>query len=120
MPNGIACNPNYFRSRVLDRSDHFLEAGIPPLVAHDAVATAVCSREKRGMSGSSMGIDVVVVAVGEIGAMIEEELEPTFAKLVTVALQVVGPKLVNYHHDNQFRAAIVGGRERRLCTQKAQ
>ena len=56
-----------------------------------------------------MGIDVVVVAVGEIRAVVEEEFEPALAKLVAIALQVVGPELVNHYYNNQFGASVIGG-----------
>ena len=82
---------------------------IPPLVGHDSVAVCVGSGEQRGMAGRGAGVGVVVVAVGEISAMIEQKAEAAFTELIAVALQIVAPKLVDHDDDNQLGPGVVGG-----------
>jgi len=33
-------------------------------------------REERGMAGRGAGVGVIVIAVGEVGAMVEQQAEP--------------------------------------------
>ncbi len=51
----------------------------------------VAAREKSGVSGAGTRVGVVVVAVREICAAIEEEPETAFAELVAITLKVVAP-----------------------------
>ena len=96
---------------VLDRGDHLLFLRVPPFVRHDAVTVAVSAGEQRGVSGSGAGVGIVVVAVGEVGAVVEEKAESAFAELVAVALQIVAAKLVDDDHHDQLGMGVVGGGE---------
>src|SRR5580658_1308016 len=84
---------------------------IPPLVRHDAVPVAVGAGEQRGVSGGGAGVGIVVVTVGEIRAMVEEEAESAFAELIVVAFEIVAAKLVDDNHHDQLGMGVVGGGE---------
>ena len=75
-PGRIAGNPHQFGGLILDRSDHLLLLRVPPLVSQNAMAAGISAGQKGGMSGRGVSIDVVVVAVGEIRAMVQESLNP--------------------------------------------
>jgi hypothetical protein len=62
------------------------------------------------MAGRGARVGVIVIAVREIRAAIEEDPKAAFAELVAIALEVVGPELVDYDHDHELGASIVGGR----------
>ncbi len=81
---------------------------IPPLVGDDAVPVAVGAGEERGVTGSSAGIGVVVIAIGEVGAAVKKEPESAIAKLVAITFEIVATELVNDNDDDQFGPAIVG------------
>ena len=40
--------------------------------------------------------------------MIEKQAEAAFAELISVTFQIVAPKLINDHDDDQLRTCIVG------------
>ena len=63
------------------------------------------------MSGRGAGVGVVVIAVGEIGAMVEQETEAAFAPLVVVSLQIVAAKLVDHDDDYEFGPGVVSRAE---------
>src|SRR5215475_13624736 len=96
----VASNPHDLCRFILDRRNHFLKPRVPPLVAHDPVAAAVCSCKKCGVPRSSVGISVVVMAVGEICTMIHEQLESTLTELIAIAFEVVCSELVNNDNNN--------------------
>ena len=93
---------------VFDRRDHFLFLRIPPLVRHNAVSVAVGAGEQRGVARSGAGVGVIVVAVGEVGAVVEEQAESAFAELGAVALQIVAAELIDDDHDDQLGMGVVG------------
>src|SRR5580700_8346922 len=84
---------------------------VPPLVGHDAVPVAVGAGEQRGVSGGGAGVGIVVVTVGEIRTMVEEEAESAFAELVVIALQIVTAKLVDDNHHDELGMGVVSGGE---------
>ena len=65
------------------------------------------------MSGRGAGVGVVVVAVGKVGAMVEQQAEPAFAPLVAIALQIVAAKLVDHDDDNKLGTCVISGTEAR-------
>jgi LmbE family N-acetylglucosaminyl deacetylase len=73
------------------------------------VAVAVGAGEQRGVARSGARVGVVVVTVGEVGAVIEEKTESAFAELIAVALQIVAAKLVDHDHHDQLGMGVVGG-----------
>ena len=72
------------------------------------MTVAIGAGEQRGVSRSGAGVGVVIVAFGEVGAMVEEKAESAFAELMTVSLQIVAPKLVNDNHHDQLGMGVVG------------
>ena len=104
--------PTSFVAVVFDRRHHLLFLRIPPFVGHDAMSAGVASGEKRGMSRSGAGIGIVVIAISEICAAIEKHAEPSIAKLVAIAFQIVAAELVDHNDDNELGMGIVSGRER--------
>ena len=60
------------------------------------------------VAGGGLGIGVVVVAVGEVGALVEEELESVAFEVGAVALEVVFAELVDDEDDDQLRMSVVG------------
>src|SRR5579871_125353 len=84
-----------FNVFVLDRGDHVLLLRIPPLVSQDAVPVAVGAGEERGMTGSRARIGVVVIAVGKVGAVIDQEAKASVAELVVIALEIISAKLID-------------------------
>ena len=66
------------------------------------MAVAVCAGEQSGVSGSRARVGVVVIAVGEVCAVIEQETKSAVAKLIAIALQIVAAKLVNHDHDDSL------------------
>jgi hypothetical protein len=81
--------------------------GIPPLVGLDAVTVRVGAGADGGVTGCSLGIGVVVIAVSEPCAPVHEELEPTILELGAFAIEVVTAKLIDDDNDNQLGAADV-------------
>ena len=59
------------------------------------------------MSGAGTSVGVVVVAVGEIGAAVQEEAETALAELIAISLKVVGAELVNNDDDYQLGTRII-------------
>ena len=84
---------------------------VPPLVGENSVTVAVGSGKQRGVSGSGAKVSIIVVTVSEVGAMIKKQAKAIFDELVTIALQVVAPELVNDNHHDQLRPRIIGGAE---------
>ena len=78
---------------------------------------AVGAGEERGVSGSGADVGVVVVAVGKVGAVVEEQAESAFAKLVAVALQIVAAKLVDDDNDYELGPCVVSRAE--ACASEA-
>ncbi len=106
-----AADANQFGRLVLDRTHSTFLLRVPPFVGHDAVAIGISTGQKRCVSRCGAGIGIVVIAIAEVGAMVEEETETAFAPLVVIALQIVAAKLVDHHDDNQLGTGIVGGTE---------
>src|SRR5580692_1400400 len=77
------------------------------------MAVAVGSGEQRGVARSGAGVGVVVIAVGEVGAVVEEQAESAFAELGVVTLQIIATKLVDDDDDDQLGMGVVGGGEGR-------
>ena len=75
------------------------------------MTVAVGARKESGVSRSGARVGIVVVAVGEISAVVEEEAEAALAELRAVALEIVTAKLVDDDYDNQLGMAVVGGGE---------
>src|SRR5690242_15191900 len=59
------------------------------------------------MSGRGAGVGVFVIAVGEIGSMIDQETEAAFTPLVVVSLQIVAAKLVDHDDHYEFGPCVV-------------
>ena len=57
---------------VLHRGDYPFLLRVPPLISMDAMPAAVRAGEQGGMSRGGARIGVVVIAVAEVGAVIEE------------------------------------------------
>jgi hypothetical protein len=60
------------------------------------------------MAGSGLGVGVIVVAVFEISAFIEEQAEAAALEIGTIAVEVVGAKLIDHEDDDQPGMAVVG------------
>jgi len=71
------------------------------------VAVAVGAGEERGVSRSGARVGVVVIAVREVGAVVEQEAETGVAELIAIALQIVAAELVNHDHNDQLRMPVV-------------
>ena len=93
---------------ILNRGNHLLFPRVPPIVAQNAVAVGVSAGKQRGMAGGGDGVGIVVIAVGEIGAVVEQEAKSAFAKLVAIAFQIVAAELVDDNDDHQLRLRVVG------------
>jgi len=63
------------------------------------------------VTGSCAGVRVVVVAVDEVGALIHQEPETTFAKTIVVALQIIAAELIDDDDDDQLGTILIGGAE---------
>ena len=72
----------------------------------------ITSREKRGVSRSRARIRVIVVAVGEVSAVIEKQPKSALAELLAISFQIIAAKLIDHDHHNQFGMCVVSGRER--------
>src|SRR5512142_75558 len=103
----LAGGTHQFCGVILDGGDHLFLLRIPPLVIGDPVSVAVSTRKQGGMPWAGTSVRVVVRAVREVCAVIEEETESAFAELVAVALEVVATELVNDDDQNQFRTSVV-------------
>src|ERR1700733_11133883 len=60
------------------------------------------------MAGSGAGVGIVVVALGEVGAVLEKQAESALAEFVVVALQIVTAKLIDDDHHDQLGMGVVG------------
>ncbi len=69
---------------------------------------AVGTGEQRGVAGSGARIGVVVKAIGEVSAMIEQESKSGVAELVAVALEIVAAELVDDDDDDELGVTVVG------------
>jgi hypothetical protein len=72
------------------------------------VAVGVGAGPDGGVAGRGLGVGVVVVAIGEPGAFLHEEIEAAALELGAVAVQVVAAELVDDHDDDQLGAANAG------------
>src|SRR6185295_7947096 len=106
---GVARDSYQPGSVVFHRAHELLFLGIPPLVGHDAVVTGVGAGQQAGVAGPSDRVGVIVIAIGKVGAVVEEEFEPAFAKLITITLQVVAAELVDDDDDDELGTSIVSG-----------
>src|SRR5947209_18855203 len=67
----------------------------------------ICTRANRGVPGGGFGVFVIVVAVPEAGPFLQEKVEPIYVgELITIAVEVVPPKLVNHKFYYQLRSAL--------------
>src|SRR5580704_3500242 len=64
------------------------------------------------MPGSRLRIRIPVIAVGEVGPVIEQQLESLALEIGAVALQVIGAELVEHQNDHQLRMVIICARGR--------
>src|SRR5208337_1758663 len=101
-----------FRRGIFDRRYPLLLLRVPPFVGHDPVSAGVGSGEESSVSGSSAGVGVIVIAVGEVSAVIEKHSEPAVAKLVAITFEIIAAKLIDDDDDNQLGPGVVSGRER--------
>src|SRR5437867_3879289 len=104
----LAVDSNQFRSIVLDRADHRLLSRVPPLIVENAVAVRISAGRQSGVPGGGAGIGVLVIAVGKIGAAIQQKSKTTLAELIAKTFQVIRTKLVDHKYDDQLRVGIVG------------
>src|SRR5580700_4063463 len=81
---------------------------VPPGIRGDAVPVGVGPGSQGGVARSGLGVGVVVVAIFEVGAFFEKETEPAAFEISTVAVEIVGAKLIDYKDDDQPGMAIVG------------
>ena len=102
-----------FSGVIIGRGNLGLFLRIPPFVGHDAMAVGIGSGEEGGMPRRGAGVGIVVVAVSEISAPLQQKTEPAFAPLIAVTLQVIAPKLVDHYDDHQLGPPVVGGAEAR-------
>ena len=60
------------------------------------------------MPGRRNQVRVIVVAIGEMSALFEEEVPPILRfEVCTIPIQVVPTKLVKYQHYNELRLRII-------------
>ena len=59
------------------------------------------------MSRGGTGIGVIIVAVSEVGAVVEQQAESAFTKLVAIPLKIVAAKLIDHDHDHQLGMAVI-------------
>jgi len=88
---------------------------IPPLIGADTVAIGVGTGAYSGVAGSGFGVGVVVIAGGEVGSALEEEIEAIGSlEGVAIAIEVVAPELVDDEENDEFGLGVislgVGGR----------
>ena len=72
------------------------------------MAVGVRTGEQSRVPGSGPGVGVVVVAVGKVRTMVEQQPEAAFAELIAVTLEIVATKLVNHNDDNELGVRVVG------------
>src|ERR1700761_2994820 len=65
------------------------------------------------MPGSGFGVGVIVVAIFEIGSLVEKQAEAPAFEIPTIAIEVVGSKLIDDKNNDQLRMAIVSTSPRR-------
>ena len=93
---------------VFDGRYHAFLRRIPPLVGSDTMAVAVRAGKKCGMPGGGTRISVVVVAIIEVRALVEEDTESAGAEQVAVTLKVITAELVDHDDHNQLGMSVVG------------
>jgi len=89
------------------------------------VSVAVGAGADGGVAGCCHGVGVVVVAVGEVGAALEEEVESVSClEVVAVAFEVVSAELVEHENYNELGLGMVGvcarGYHPGHCSEKTQ
>ena len=74
MLRGVAGNFNDRLGAALSSTEVtiFSFCGSPPFIAQDAVTVGVGTGKKRGVPGGGYGVGIVVIAIGEVGAVIEQ------------------------------------------------
>ena len=77
------------------------------------MAVGVGSGADGGVAGRGLGVGVVVVAVGEVGAFVEEETEAAAFEIGAIAVEVVGAKLIDDEDDDQLGMGVVGAGQTR-------
>src|SRR5581483_3466673 len=64
------------------------------------------------MSRGSARVCIIVIAIGEVCAVVQQQAEAALAELVAIPFQVVPAKLVNGYDDNQLGARVISRSER--------
>src|ERR1700728_2074217 len=108
ISRAVVADADERRIVILHRGYDAFLPGVPPLIRGDAVAVGIGAGKQRGVAGSGAGVCIVVITVGEIGSVVEEQAESALAELVVISLQIVAAKLVDDDYYNQFGMGIIG------------
>ncbi len=73
------------------------------------MAVGVGSGQQSCMARGGPGVGIVVIAIGEVSASIEQKTEAAFAPLIAVALKVVTAKLIYDDNDYKLGTRVVSG-----------
>ena len=74
------------------------------------MAVGVGSGADGRVAGRGLGVGVVVVAVGEVGALVEEEAESAAFEVGAVALEIVFAELVDDQDNCELGMGVIGAR----------
>src|SRR5579883_2884046 len=80
-----------------------MEAGIIPLILDNAVHVWIGSGKERCVAGAGDGRGVVIAAIDEICASVQQHIEPAFGEFRAESLEIVIAKLVDDNDDHELR-----------------
>ena len=79
------------------------------------MAVGVGAGADGGVAGGGLGVGVVVVAVGEVGAVLEEEVEAAIFEVGAIAVEVVAAELIDDEDDGELGMVVVGAGRDGCC-----
>ena len=88
--------------RIGDQVHRIVRRKIDPVFGYDAMSVRVGAGRQRGQSGGRVGLHVIVMRVGEIGALIHEPAEAVSREVVLETVHIVCPHLADDDIDHEF------------------
>ena len=96
-------------ARVFDRGDGPLGVArqVPPFIAGNAIAVCISAGRDDRMPGRGDQVRVVVIAIGKIRTMVQEQVESVSLEVGAISLQIILAKLIDDENHNQFGMRVI-------------
>src|SRR5579862_9066341 len=92
-----------------DRAQCAIGSGLVPLVEWDAMTVGIRTGANCCVSGSCHQVSVVVIAIGEMRPLFQEEVPSILClEFSAIPIEIIPAELIEYQNHDQFRSRIVG------------